>query len=193
MGCFWSPDALFGCLEGVVRTRVGYSGGSTTNPTYRTMADHIETVQLDFKPAKIGYQNLLDFFFSKHNPTREPWKRQYSPAVFFHNAEQEALIYQTKERIVEELKKPVLTAIYPYEVFYLAEERHQKYKLQRQPELMAEIRIMFPDVSDFFNSTAAARINGYLYGCGSTDRLKEEIAEIGFSSAFKKVLFHTAQ
>ncbi|RDV11307.1 hypothetical protein DXT99_25070 [Pontibacter diazotrophicus] len=82
MGCFWKPDALFGSLEGVIRTRVGYAGGSTSNPTYWHLADHIETVQLDYNPRNLSYQELLSFFFRHHNPLQEFWKRQYMSAVF---------------------------------------------------------------------------------------------------------------
>lgn len=82
MGCFWSPDALFGSLEGVVRTRVGYAGGSTENPTYWDLADHTETIQFDYDPAKISYPDLLNIFFHNHKPIAEPWKRQYMSAVF---------------------------------------------------------------------------------------------------------------
>ena len=188
MGCFWSPDAIFGSQEGVVRTRVGYAGGSTENPTYKQMADHIETLQLDFDPAKISYSNLLDLFFSSHTPIREPWKRQYSSALFYHTEEQERLIYLKKQELEEKLGKKIFTEINPYHAFYLAEERHQKYKLQRQPLLLAEFRSMYPHFSDFVDSTAAARVNGYLYGCGSGESLDVALTGLGLSPEGQNVL-----
>ena len=188
MGCFWSPDAIFGSRKGVVRTRVGYAGGSTESPTYKQMADHIETLQLDFDPAKIGYADLLDLFFSSHTPVREPWKRQYSSALFYHNQEQERLIYLKKQEIEGKLGKKIFTEISPYQAFYLAEERHQKYKLQRHPLLLAEFRSMYPDFSEFVDSTAAARVNGYLYGCGAGERLDADLAKLGLSPEGQKIL-----
>ena len=67
-GCFWAPDARFGVISGVVRTRVGYSGGAEENPTYYEMKDHTETLQLDYDPGRVSYVELLDVFFGAHNP-----------------------------------------------------------------------------------------------------------------------------
>lgn len=192
MGCFWSPDAIFGALDGVIRTRVGYAGGDTENPTYRNLGSHIETLQLDYDPQIMSYERLLELFFAQHTPTREPWKRQYTAAVFFHDTVQEQLIYQKKEALEKQLGKQVLTEINPYEAFYLAEERHQKYKLQRQPELLAEFRAMYPDTLDFINSTAAARVNGYLYACESCESLIQDLGSFGLSARGQKILLDTA-
>lgn len=128
MGCFWSSDALFGSVEAVLKTRVGYAGGTTVNPTYWTIADHIETVHLEYDPAKTDYRKLLQLFFSSHNTTRAPWKGRYMSAIFYHSPEQEQLAREAKANIEEISGKEVYTTIYPYEVFYLAEDRHQKYK-----------------------------------------------------------------
>jgi peptide-methionine (S)-S-oxide reductase len=188
MGCFWSPDALFGSLEGVVRTSVGYAGGSTVNPTYRQLADHIETIQVDYDPSKISYQEILNVFFNNHKPIAEPWKRQYMSAVFWHNDEQQQIINQAKESIANQLNREIFTAVYPSQEFYLAEDRHQKYKLQRQPELMDEFKAIYPDFSDFINSTAVARVNGYLNGYGNREALKATIGDFGLSPAAQQIL-----
>lgn len=193
MGCFWSPDALFGSLEGVVRTRVGYAGGSTENPTYRNLADHIETIQLDYDPAKISYHELLSIFFNNHKPIGKPWKRQYMSAVFYHNEEQRGLVEQAKKRIASQLNREIYTAAYPYEMFYSAEERHQKYKLQRQPEIMDEFKRMYPDFTDIINSTAAARVNGYLYGYGKREALNVSINRFGLSLSGQKILLNNSK
>ena len=68
LGCFWGPDAVFGILEGVVRTRVGYAGGTTENPTYDKIGNHTETIEIDYDPGVINYQKLLEIFFNSHNP-----------------------------------------------------------------------------------------------------------------------------
>ncbi|MCC9135690.1 peptide-methionine (S)-S-oxide reductase MsrA [Pontibacter silvestris] len=188
MGCFWRPDALFGSIEGVVRTRVGYTGGTTENPTYWMLADHIETVQIDYDPAVTEYRALLNIFFSSHKATQEAWKRQYMSAVFFHNREQEGLVYQAKKNLEAQSGSKVYTTIYPYRQFYLAEDRHQKYKLQRRLTLMREFRSMYPDMMSFINSTAAARVNGYLYGYGNRERLQQEINSFGLSATAQDML-----
>ncbi len=192
MGCFWSPDAIFGCVEGVVRTRVGYAGGSTENPTYKQLEDYIETVQIEYDPNKISFSVIMDLFFDKRTPVREPWKRQYASAFFYHDEEQKQQILQKKEALEHELGQRVYTEISAYEAFYLAEERHQKYRLQRQPELLAAFRTMYPGLEEFVNSTAAARVNGYLYGCGNCERLSREVGSFGLSPRGQKILLDTA-
>src|SRR4051812_14157562 len=77
MGCFWSPDARFGSTPGVVRTRVGYTGGELPDPTYAKLGDHTETIQLDYDPARISYEELLQIFWTGHNPVKRVWGRQY--------------------------------------------------------------------------------------------------------------------
>ena len=188
MGCFWSPDALFGSLEGVVRTRVGYAGGSTESPSYRNLADHIETIQIDYDPARIGYHDLLHVFFSNHKPIAEPWKRQYTSAVFYHDEEQEKLLVQTKEEAAKRWKREMFTLACPFQAFYMAEDRHQKYKLQRQPELMNEFSHRYANFTDLIHSTAAARINGYLYGYGNQQELKNNLDSLGLSYVGQRIL-----
>ncbi|MDX5435681.1 MAG: peptide-methionine (S)-S-oxide reductase MsrA [Pontibacter sp.] len=192
MGCFWKPDALFGSLEGVVRTRVGYAGGSTTGPTYWAMADHIETLQLDYDPEKISYQQLLHTFFASHTPTRQPWKRQYSSAIFYHTHQQREQAAQSIKQLTAQLGKPIYTCLYPCQHFYLAEERHQKYKLQRQAVLMEEFQALYPNMQDFINSTAAARVKGYLYGYGSREKLLDQSEAFGLSPAACQELLQKA-
>ncbi|MCC9165393.1 peptide-methionine (S)-S-oxide reductase MsrA [Pontibacter harenae] len=192
MGCFWSPDALFGSVGGVVRTRVGYAGGTTANPTYWTLADHIETVQFDYDPAQISYQDLLNIFFASHKATREPWKRQYMSAVFYHSQEQEKLVTEAKQQEEEQLGKQLFSAIYPLKAFYLAEDRHQKYKLQRQPLLLEELQEQFTTFSDFVNATTTAKINSYLYGHGNREKLLQEISSFGLSPVAQELLLQNA-
>lgn len=192
MGCFWSPDALFGSVEGVVRTRVGYAGGTSENPSYRNMGEHIESLQLEYDPAVIGYADLLELFFSLHKPIREPWKRQYASALFYHNKEQQRLISEKIGDLEHEKQQKIFTEVQPYSAFWLAEERHQKYKLQRQPELLAEFRQMYPDWHDLINSTAAARVNGYLYSCKSCEKLLLDLGSFGLSERGQKILLDTA-
>lgn len=181
MGCFWGPDSLFGSLEGVVRTRVGYAGGTTANPTYRNLGDHTETVQMDYVPAVVSYEELLEVFWDNHNPAAPSWSRQYMSLLFYHNEDQRGLGAASKERREADLGRPVLTQLVPLSRFYLAEIYHQKYRLRQEADLMTEFDAFYAEAQDFIDSTAAARINGYLAGYGTLQALQEHLSSFGLS------------
>ena len=162
----------------MVRTRVGYTGGTSRNPTYHHLGDHTETVELDFDPAVTTYERLLAAFWSSHDPSRPVWSRQYMAAVFYHDAEQERLARETAAR----QPAPVNTALLPAATFYLAEEYHQKYYLQSARPLMRELRQAYPEFRDVVHSTAATRINGYLAGHGDPALLEADLPRLGLSS-----------
>jgi peptide-methionine (S)-S-oxide reductase len=109
-------------------------------------------------------------------------------AILFHNDEQKQLALETRDREATKLKGTIYTEIIPLDEFYPAEAYHQKYHLQQVPELMREFRAIYPAVSDFIDSTAAARVNGYIAGYGSLERLKNEINDLGLSPTGNKVL-----
>ena len=89
MGCFWSPEARFGSLPGVFRTRVGYAGGTTPSPTYRQMGDHTETLEIDFDPDVLRYEDVLRHFWRNHYPNRDQYKgRQYLSLLRYRGDEQ---------------------------------------------------------------------------------------------------------
>jgi len=181
LGCFWGPDSLFGSLEGVVRTRVGYAGGTTVNPTYHNLGDHTETVQMDYDPTVISYKELLEVFWDSHDPAAPSWSRQYMSLLFYHNDEQRSLAMASKERQEAELGRPVLTQLVPFSKFYLAEDYHQKYRLRQEDDLMTEFNAFYAEAQDFIDSTAAARINGYLAGYGTFQALQEHLSSFGLS------------
>lgn len=172
-----------------MRTRVGYAGGTKKNPTYHSLGDHTETIQIDFDPEKIPYERLLDIFWASHDPTTKSWSRQYKAVIFYHDEEQKKLAAATRDRLAAKLGTKIHTEILPYEGFYLAEPYHQKYRLRSVRDIMAEYSAMYPQDDDFVNSTAAARVNGYLGGYGSPELVKSEIGELGLSpGASKKLL-----
>ncbi|MFC6998176.1 peptide-methionine (S)-S-oxide reductase [Rufibacter roseus] len=193
MGCFWGPEAFYGAMEGVIRTRVGYAGGSTENPTYRSLADHIETAQIDYDADLVSYEQLLQQFFLRHSPTAEPYKRQYTSAIFFKSTEQETAAKKAIKQAEERLGHSIRTELIPYHIFYLAEERHQKWKLRRAPELLSELSKIYPDFHAFNNSTAVARVNGYLGGNGNLERLIKEVASFGLSYPAQQLLLNQYQ
>ena len=174
-------------MPGVWRTRVGYAGGTLENPTYHRLGDHTESFQVDFDPARISYEKLLDFFWSSHNPCGGSWSRQYMSAVFVHNDEQRKAAEASREKVAAK-SGAVKTPILKLEKFYLAEDYHQKFELRNNKPLMREFEAMFPKDADFVNSTAAARVNGYLGGSGTKAGLEKEIDRLGLSEAGKKTL-----
>jgi peptide-methionine (S)-S-oxide reductase len=166
-------------LPGVIRTRVGYAGGTTENPTYYSIGDHSETVQIDYDPSVISYAELLEVFWSAHNPRTPAFSRQYRSAIFFHNAGERRLAEESKKRLQKEGR--VFTDIEPFSRFYLAEDYHQKYYLRGVDVLMEELRAQYPEEQEFVDSTAAARLNGYVGGFGSLEQLEQELEGFGLS------------
>ncbi len=171
----------------MVRTRVGYAGGTTQTPTYHNLGDHTETIEIDFDPSRISYSRLLDVFWGSHDPTVRPWSRQYKAVIFFHNEVQQMLALDSRDREAAR-KGKIYTEILPYTGFTLAEDYHQKYRLQQEPDLLGEFESAYSSMRDFVNSTAVARINGFLGGYGTPDALKKEIDSYGLSASGRKRL-----
>ena len=137
-GCFWGVEAKLQKLQGVISTRVGYTGGTLPHPTYEDVcADqtgHAEAVEVLFDPEKISYDKILEYFWEIHDPTtinrQGPDKgTQYRSAIFYQNSEQKKIAEQLKERLIRSGKyqKPIITKIVPAREFYPAEEYHQNY------------------------------------------------------------------
>lgn len=160
---------------------MGYAGGTKKTPTYRSLGDHTETVQMDYDPSQISYRRLLEVFWESHDPRRSSWSRQYRAAVFYHNEEQKRLAEEARDAVEKRIRSKVKTKILPYTGFYLAEDYHQKHSLQRYPEFVEEFRTMYPSVEGFVSSTAVTRVNGYLGGYGNCDDLKGEAQGLGLS------------
>ena len=143
----------------MVRTRVGYTGGTSPDPTYRTIGDHTEALQVDFDPDVISYRELVELFWSSHNPSSPPWSTQYKSSLYFHDAEQERIARETAQAWEQTSGKTVRTELREAETFYRAEDYHQKYYLRRSPDF-EELRARFDDERAFIDSTEAARANG---------------------------------
>jgi peptide-methionine (S)-S-oxide reductase len=135
-GCFWGVEASFREVEGVVKTRVGYTGGNTPDPSYEQVCSdatgHAESVDVWFDPKVVSYDDLVDTFWSVHDPTtpnRQGWDfgSQYRSAIFFHDARQEQLAIASRDQRQTELSRPIVTQIVAASPFYDAEEYHQRY------------------------------------------------------------------
>ena len=179
MGCFWGPDALFGALDGVVRTCVGYAGGTTENPTYQAIGDHIETVRVAFDPEQISYDELLRCFWTGHSPTRAPFKRQYQPALFPTTDAQAERARETYQTVADRHDGTLTTEIIEAPSFYRAEPYHQKHSLRHYDALMAPFEALYPDPDAFADSPAAALVNGYVAGHRDPVRLADDRERLG--------------
>jgi peptide-methionine (S)-S-oxide reductase len=143
-GCFWCTEAVFSLLKGVEKVESGYSGGKMENPTYEKVSTgttgHVEVVQTSFNPDVISFKEILEVFFSSHDPTTlnrqgQDIGTQYRSVIFYHDDQQKAIA----EQIIKELTEtktwnmPIVTQIEPFKIFYKAEEYHQNY-FKNHPE-----------------------------------------------------------
>lgn len=141
-GCFWGVEETFRALPGVKDTAVGYMGGITDNPTYQDVCTdatgHAEVVQVEYDPAEISYQKLLETFWANHDPTQIDRQgpdvgTQYRSVIFTHSPEQKTIAEQSKQALEDSGKfdEPLATQITPAQTFYKAEEYHQQYLAKR--------------------------------------------------------------
>ncbi|MBX0305129.1 peptide-methionine (S)-S-oxide reductase MsrA [Haloarcula salinisoli] len=181
MGCFWGPDARFGATVGVVRTRVGYAGGTEPNPSYYSLGDHTEVVQVEYDPETLDYSDLLDVFWANHNPFGGAHKRQYRGVVLVHDDGQRETAEDTKAALEDRTGQSVETAIESLDSFTPAEDYHQKYELRSTPVLGDELEDLYgPALVD---STVAARLNGFVAGHGDADQREALLSDIALSPA----------
>ncbi len=137
-GCFWCLEAVYDELRGILSVESGYSGGATPNPTYRQVTTgqtgHAEVVQITFDPAVISFRDILQVFFTIHDPTTlnrhgADAGTQYRSAIYYHNEEQREIA----EAVIAEMEdaglwqNSIVTEVTPFETFYVAEDYHQDY------------------------------------------------------------------
>ena len=163
VGCFWGPDAQFGALDGVVRTRVGYAGGTKPDPTYHDLGDHTEAFQVDYDPARRSFAELLDLVFRSHDPNQQTRKTQYQNIVFVATADQ-------RETLTDYLDangytaEGIATRIEQGSRFYPAEDYHQKYNLRNKRSIMSAFEDAGYDDEALRESPAAATLNAHVVG-----------------------------
>lgn len=189
MGCFWGPEARFGSMAGIIRTRVGFAGGTSLVPTYRKMGDHTETIQIEFDPQVISYTDILREFWRNHYPNRDNYKgRQYISLLHYHNDEQRQTMEAIRKEMEVELGEMIETEIAPFTQFTLAEERHQKYYLKRYPKAIDQLTALYPNNEMLVDSIFAARLNGFVKGFGTKDSMRKEINQWSIGEAEKASL-----
>jgi len=141
-GCFWGVEETFRNLKGVISTAVGYTGGTKDSPTYEDVCTdktgHAEVVEVEFDPSQIAYDDLLDVFWSNHNPTTVNRQgpdvgTQYRSVIFYHSSEQKSAAEASSKKIdmSGRFRQPVVTKIEPSPTFWRAEEYHQRYLQKR--------------------------------------------------------------
>ena len=139
-GCFWGVEETFRTQPGVLKTTVGYLGGTLENPTYKEVCTdktgHAEVVEIEFDPTVTSFGAFVELFWTSHNPTQlnrqgPDYGTQYRSAIFFHSPEQEAIAKASKEAAQAHFPKPIVTEITPASKFYPAEDYHQQYLLKR--------------------------------------------------------------
>ena len=158
-GCFWCIEAVFVRVDDVESATPGYTGGTTADPTYEEVCTgrtgHAEAVQIEFDPARISYREILEIFFSIHDPTTLNRQgadigTQYRSAVFYHNEEQKAVA----EALISELTEgriwpgPIVTQVVPLDTFYPAEDYHHDY-FSRNPNQGYCRAVISPKVAEF--------------------------------------------
>jgi len=141
-GCIWGVEATFRQVPGVISTRVGYTGGNLSDPTYKDVCTdrtgHAEAVEVEYDPAKVSYDQLLGIFWDNHDPTQlnrqgPDFGTQYRSAIFYHSHEQEREAQASKLALEKSgrYSRPIVTEIVPATTFYEAEDYHQQYLEKR--------------------------------------------------------------
>jgi len=139
-GCFWGVEAAFRQLDGVTKTRVGYAGGTLEDPSYEDVCSHTtghaEVVEVTYDDDEVSYDDLLNVFWRKHDPTqlnRQGWDigDQYRSAIFVHDEEQREAAERSRDAEQASYSRPVVTQIEPAPTFYEAEDYHQQYLEKR--------------------------------------------------------------
>ena len=159
VGCFWCLEAVYDQLKGVTSVVSGYAGGSVPNPSYEAVCSgrtgHAEVVQIEFDPAVVSYQNLLDVFFTIHDPTTlnrqgNDAGTQYRSAIYTHSPEQKAIAERTIAALTasELWPNPIVTEVTPLDVFYPAEDYHQEYYANHPYQGYCQV-IIAPKVAKF--------------------------------------------
>lgn len=140
-GCFWGVEETFRKVKGVTATRVGYMGGTVENPSYEMVCTgrtgHAEVIQVEYDPAQISYEKLLDKFWEIHDPTTLNRQgldvgKQYRSVIFYHTPDQKHIAELSKQKRQQSLKQKIVTEIVPVGDFYFAEDYHQRYIEKKQ-------------------------------------------------------------
>jgi peptide-methionine (S)-S-oxide reductase len=153
----------------------------------------MESVQIDYDPERVTYEELVKVFLASHDPMRRSYVRQYASAIFYHDEDQRRAADDALRTAERTRGKKVATELLPYTGFTRAEDYHQKYFLRNQGDLEKRYESIYPDPAQFTDSTAVARVNGYLGGYGDREQFEREAPELGLTEveirALKKLIW----
>jgi peptide-methionine (S)-S-oxide reductase len=158
-GCFWCLEAVYDELNGVAKVESGYAGGMMPDPTYEEVCSgttgHAEVVQVTFDPQLVSFKEILEIFFTIHDPTTLNRQgadvgTQYRSAIFYHTPEQQAIAAQVMQELTAAglWKAPIVTEVVPFTAFYPAEDYHQEF-FQRHPEQLYCQFVISPKIAKF--------------------------------------------
>ena len=145
-------------------------------------------MEISYNPEEITYEELLEIFWRSHNPTSRPYSRQYMSLILYHDRDQRVAAQRSLGEMEKELGGSIFTEIVPVGTFTEAEAYHQKYNLQNSRLFLDELGRYYSDFSDIVDSTAAARINGYLGRYGTMEELEGEIEDFGLTDEAEREL-----
>lgn len=163
----------------MLRTRVGYAGGSKERPTYRDLGDHTESIEVVFDPGVISYRQLLDVFWTEHDPCGRSRSTQYKAILFWHDADQRRVAEESAAALHVRRGRPVTTEVVAAGRLWPAEDYHQKYALRRHRGLLADLLRLYPSQEELRDSTAAARLNAWCGGELDLPTLRAELHTLG--------------
>jgi methionine-S-sulfoxide reductase len=165
---------------------VGYAGGESEHPTYRDIGGHTESFQLIFDPGVITYEEILEVFWSQHDPYRQSWSTQYQSVAFYENPTQKKALEKSLGKLQKGGMK-VATRIEPLKAYTLAEDYHQKHSLRAFPEFLEDLRDRSAGEGWMF-TREATKLNGYLGNYGSCDLLEKEVRGLALRPALEERL-----
>ena len=172
----------------MLRTRVGYAGGKKDKPTYYDLGAHTEALQIEFDPKVISFQKLLDVFWGSHDECGRVWSTQYKAVLWTHGEAQAKIARESAAKQAKARGKALTTEVVKAPTFWIAEDYHQKYNVRRYKGLLDAVLGETYSEKDLRESTAVARVNGWVSGYGKKDEILAEVQRLKFSDAARKEL-----
>ena len=166
----------------MLKTRVGYAGGKKDKPSYRSIGDHTEAIQIEFDPKKIKFEALLKIFWDLHDECGGSWSTQYKAVLWTHGKAQASAAKKSAEALAKKRGRALTTAIQPAPKFWIAEDYHQKYSLRRYEKLI--LALLGPKLTQAMirDSTVTARANGWVAGQGTRAQIAAESKALGLDA-----------
>jgi peptide-methionine (S)-S-oxide reductase len=167
----------------VLRTRVGYTGGKKAKPSYYDLGDHTEGIEIEYDPAVVTYEELLEVFWRSHDPRINVRNTQYRSAIFTHDDAQAKAAAASKAERESAKGATMHTAIEPATEFTTAEDYHQKWYLRKSKDIVRELAELIGDERALMDSPLGTRLNAYYGNHIQADPVREELARLPVEEA----------